>query len=110
MPTRKTKKSQADSLRSKLHSNEMNPLLDIFLSLVIMVLSPVIALSAFMHDRLMFKFLNRTYIYNVSWEVSSWRSCGEIAFRIREDSFFLLRAVCCFGREFLTVFFVCITV
>ena len=70
MPTRKTKKSQADSLRRKLHSNEMNPLMDIFLSLVIMVLSPLIALSAFMHDRLMFKFLNRTYIYNVSWEVS----------------------------------------
>ena len=38
--------------------------------MVILVLSPVIALSA-MHDRLMFKFLNRTYIYNVSWEVST---------------------------------------
>ena len=110
MPTRKTKKSQADSLRRKLHSNEMNPLMDIFLSLVIMVLSPVIALSAFMHDRLMFKFLNRTYIYNVSWEVSSWRSCGEIAFRILGQIPLFFFEPCCFGREFLTFFFVCITV
>ena len=65
-----TKQSQADSLRRKLINNEMNPVLDILLSLVIMLLSPVIALTAFMHDRLMYKFLDRTYIYNVSWEVS----------------------------------------
>lgn len=75
MPSKKTKQSQADALRRKLINNEMNPVMDIFLSLVIMVLSPVIALSAFMHDRLMFKFLNRTYIYNVSWEVSTGSSC-----------------------------------
>ena len=74
MPSKKTKQSQADALRRKLINNEMNPVMDIFLSLVIMVLSPVIALSAFMHDRLMFKFLNRTYIYNVSWEVSTGSS------------------------------------
>lgn len=75
MPSKKTKQSQADALRRKLINNEMNPVMDIFLSLVILVLSPVIALSAFMHDRLMFKFLNRTYIYNVSWEVSTGSSC-----------------------------------
>jgi hypothetical protein len=70
-PSKKTKE-QARNLRQKLIKNEMNPILDIFLSLLILLLSPIIAVSAMMHDRLMYKFLNRTYIYNVSWEVRSF--------------------------------------
>jgi hypothetical protein len=62
-----TVQDKAARLRRKLVMNEMNPVIDVFLSLLIVILSPFIALSAFFHDKLMYKFLNRTYIYNVSW-------------------------------------------
>jgi len=61
-------KDRAARLRRKLVYNEMNPIADALLTLVIMFFSPFIAFSAFMHDKLMFRFLNRTYIYNMSWE------------------------------------------
>jgi hypothetical protein len=56
-------------LRHKLLSNEMNPFADAILSLVLFCVSPFIWMFALIHDKLMFKFLNKTYIYNVSWEV-----------------------------------------
>ena len=66
----RTAKERADTLRRKLVNNEMNPFVDIVLSMLILLLSPFIALTAFLHDKMMYNFLNRTYIYNVSWEVS----------------------------------------
>ncbi len=57
-------------LRSKLVNNELNPIADAILSIVLMCVSPFIWMFAQVHDKLMFKFLNKTYIYNVSWEVS----------------------------------------
>lgn len=57
-------------LRRKLVNNEMNPIADAILSLVLLTVTPFIYLFAMIHDKLMFKFLNNTYIYNVSWEVS----------------------------------------
>ena len=57
-------------LRRKLVNTEMNPVVDVVLSVVILALTPFIYLFSLIHDKLMFKFLNKTYIYNVSWEVS----------------------------------------
>lgn len=57
-------------LRHKLVSNEMNPVADAVLSGLLLGVSPFIWMFAQIHDKLMFKFLNNTYIYNVSWEVS----------------------------------------
>ena len=59
-------------LRHKLLSNEMNPIADAILSLILFSISPFIWMFALIHDKLMFKFLNKTYIYNVSWEVCSF--------------------------------------
>lgn len=56
-------------LRQKLVNNELNPIADAILSLVLLGVTPFIWMFAQIHDRLMFKFLNNTYIYNVSWEV-----------------------------------------
>jgi hypothetical protein len=69
----RTAKTRAETLRRKLINNEMNPFVDILLSMLILLLSPLIALTAFLHDKMMYNFLNKTYIYNVSWEVS--RDC-----------------------------------
>src|SRR5262245_51203278 len=55
-------------LRHKLVSNEMNPIADAILTILLMFVSPFIWMFAQIHDKLMFKFLNKTYIYNVSWE------------------------------------------
>lgn len=60
-----------ERLRRKLVNNELNPIADAILSLVLLSVTPWIWLFAQIHDKLMFKFLNKTYIYNVSWEVSS---------------------------------------
>lgn len=57
-------------LRRKLVNNELNPIADAILTLVLLSVSPFIWMFAQIHDKLMFKFLNKTYIYNVSWEVS----------------------------------------
>lgn len=56
-------------LRHKLVNNEMNPIVDAFLTVILLCVSPFIWMFAMVHDKLMFKFLNKTYIYNVSWEV-----------------------------------------
>lgn len=56
-------------LRRKLVNNELNPVADAALSLVLLGVTPFIYLFSQIHDKLMFKFLNKTYIYNVSWEV-----------------------------------------
>ena len=66
----RTAKDRAATLRRKLITNEINPFVDILLSMLILFMSPFIALSAFLHDKMMYNFLNKTYIYNVSWEVS----------------------------------------
>ena len=57
-------------LRHKLVNNEMNPFVDAILTVILLFMSPFIWMFAMIHDKLMFKFLNKTYIYNVSWEVS----------------------------------------
>lgn len=56
-------------LRHKLVNNEMNPFVDAFLTVILLCVSPFIWMFAMVHDKLMYKFLNKTYIYNVSWEV-----------------------------------------
>ena len=58
-------------LRRKLVNNEMNPIVDAVLTIVLLIMTPFIWMFAMIHDKLMFKFLNKTYIYNVSWEVMS---------------------------------------
>ena len=61
--------TKAARLRRKLVNNEMNPIADFFLSILLLTASPFIWMFAQIHDKVMFKFLNKTYIYNVSWEV-----------------------------------------
>lgn len=63
--------SKEEKLRYKLVSAELNPVADAILSLVLLSVTPFIWLFAQIHDKLMFKFLNKTYIYNVSWEVNT---------------------------------------
>lgn len=65
----KTHSEREARLRRKLVNNELNPIADIILSIILLCMSPFIYLFALVHDKLMFKFLNKTYIYNVSWEV-----------------------------------------
>ena len=67
----KTSAEKEARLRRKLVNNELNPLADAILSLVLLSVTPLIWMFAQIHDKLMFKFLNKTYIYNVSWEVRS---------------------------------------
>lgn len=55
-------------LRRKLVNNEINPIVDALLTVILLLLSPFIWMFALVHDKLMFLFLNKTYIYNVSWE------------------------------------------
>ena len=66
------KETKQERLRRKLVNNELNPVADFLLSILILMLSPFIYMFAQIHDKLMFKFLNRTYIYNVSWEVMAF--------------------------------------
>ena len=68
----KTHSEREARLRRKLVNNELNPIADIILSIILLCMSPLIYLFALVHDKLMFKFLNKTYIYNVSWEVNSF--------------------------------------
>jgi ubiquinone/menaquinone biosynthesis C-methylase UbiE len=55
-------------IRRKLVNNELNIYMDALLSIILLTLSPFIWMFAQLHDKIMFKFLNKTYIYNVSWE------------------------------------------
>eukprot|EP01038_Epipyxis_sp_PR26KG_P004359 gene4359-6167_t len=55
-------------LRRKLVNNELNPVADAILTVILLCVTPFIWMFALVHDKLMFKFLNKTYIYNVSWE------------------------------------------
>jgi len=71
MPAKQSNKQSIDKearLRRKLVNNEMNPIVDAILTIVLLILTPFIWMFAMIHDKLMFKFLNKTYIYNVSWE------------------------------------------
>jgi len=63
-----TSASKEARLRRKLVNNELNPIADAILSLFLLFVTPFIWMFAVIHDKLMFKFLNKTYIYNVSWE------------------------------------------
>ena len=47
----------------------MNPVMDAILTIILLCVTPLIGMFAMIHDKLMFKFLNKMYIYNVSWEV-----------------------------------------
>lgn len=62
------KENRTDRLRRKLVNNEINPIVDAILSIFLLGLAPFIYLFSKIHDKLMFNFLNNTYIYNVSWE------------------------------------------
>lgn len=66
----KSNVNKEERLRRKLVNNELNPIADAILSLVLLSVTPLIWMFAQIHDKLMYKFLNKTYIYNVSWEVS----------------------------------------
>jgi hypothetical protein len=68
MPAKQVVDKEA-RLRRKLVNNEMNPIVDAILTIVLLIMTPFIWMFAMIHDKLMFKFLNKTYIYNVSWEV-----------------------------------------
>jgi betaine lipid synthase len=59
--------TKEEKTRRKL-LKELNPIADLLLSLVLLLLSPILMTVSFLHDKVMFKFLNKTYIYNVSWE------------------------------------------
>lgn len=63
-----TKEDRQARLRRKLVTNDMNPIGDFLLSCVVLFFTPLIGLMSYFHDKVMFKFLNKTYIYNVSWE------------------------------------------
>ena len=65
----KTATAREVRTRRKLVNSEMNPITDAILSVVIWWMWPIMWLFGKMHDNLMFRFLNKTYIYNVSWEV-----------------------------------------
>jgi betaine lipid synthase len=63
------KKHDEARLRKKLLTpNDLNPVADFILSVVLICFSPMIWFFAQVHDKLMFKFLGKAYIYNVSWE------------------------------------------
>jgi len=62
------KKHDEARLRRKLVTSELNPVADALLSAVIMIMTPCMWIFSLLHDKLMFKFLNKAYIYNVSWE------------------------------------------
>ena len=66
-----SKECRQARLRRKLVNNEINPIVDAVLTIVLLLLSPFIWMFALIHDKLMFLFLNKTYIYNVSWEVET---------------------------------------
>ena len=68
MPAKQVVDKEA-RLRRKLVNNEMNPIVDAVLTIVLLIMTPFIWMFAMIHDKLMFKFLNKTYIYNVRWEV-----------------------------------------
>jgi ubiquinone/menaquinone biosynthesis C-methylase UbiE len=59
--------TKEEKTRRKL-LKQLNPVADFILSIVIMFVTPTMYLFSLIHDKLMFKFLNKTYIYNVSWE------------------------------------------
>jgi hypothetical protein len=56
-------------LRRKLVNSEMHPVFDVLLSLFLIAVSPFMMMFTFVHDKIMYRFLNKMYIYNVSWEV-----------------------------------------
>lgn len=69
MPKGKVCTDREQRTRRKLVTSEMHPLADFLLSVIIWWLWPVMWLFGKVHDKIMFKFLNKAYIYNVSWEV-----------------------------------------
>lgn len=69
MSTTKKFSSREDRLRHKLVNHDFNPIMDFILTIVLAILTPFIWIFGLIHDKLMFNFLNNTYIYNVSWEV-----------------------------------------
>jgi len=59
---------EKSDLRRKLTVTEMNPVIDLILTIVLTFVSPFMWAFSMVHDTFMFKFLNEVYIYNVSWE------------------------------------------
>jgi betaine lipid synthase len=66
--SKKTSAEREAIIRRKLVNNELNPIADFFLTIILLIMSPFIWMFAQVHDKIMFKFLNKTWIYNVSWE------------------------------------------
>lgn len=60
--------NNTDRFREKMSKNHVNPLIEVFLQLMVLFGSPLMWAFSLVHDKIMMKFLNRTYIYNVSWE------------------------------------------
>lgn len=60
--------------REKMVANHVNPALELLLQAVVLVAVPFLWLFGLFHDHIMMKFLNKTYIYNVSWEVRPLRA------------------------------------
>src|SRR3546814_11734513 len=53
--------------RDKMVANHVNTALEILLQIVVLVGAPFLWLFGLFHDHIMMKFLNNTYIHNVSW-------------------------------------------
>ena len=69
----------------------MNPVMDAILTIILLCVTPLIGMFAMIHDKLMFKFLNKMYIYNVSWEVIIMHGNGQIVVISCSDFIY-----CCF--------------
>ena len=63
-----SKEDKQARLRRKLATIDLNPVADFILSIVLWCFTPFIYFTSVLHDKVMYKFLNKTYIYNVSWE------------------------------------------
>jgi len=88
----RTPEQREARLRHKLNNNnEMNPVMDAILTIILLCVTPLIGMFAMIHDKLMFKFLNKMYIYNVSWEVMIMHGDGNIVVYPSNDS-----TSCCF--------------
>ena len=59
-----------ERLRRKLVNNELNPIGDFILTVLVFCITPLMWFITQVQDKLMFKFIGKSYIYNVSWEVS----------------------------------------
>jgi hypothetical protein len=67
----RNKIDKEERLRRKLVNNELNPIGDFILTVLVFWITPLMWFITQVQDKLMFKFIGKSYIYNVSWEVSA---------------------------------------